>query len=56
MSRHWDEDLHGWIPAIMMRFLMRQILWRHSRNARDYIFPASKKLHTNVALLIKNSF
>ena len=36
MWRLWEEDLHGWIREIMTCcFWTRQILWQHSRNARD---------------------
>ena len=49
MSRHWEEDSHGWIRETTTCCLPRQILCLHSRNARAYISPALRRSRTSAA-------
>ena len=50
-----EEALHGWIPAIMMPFWMRQILWRLSRRDRVCTFPVLKRSLSSEDSLTKSS-
>ena len=48
--------LHGLTRVITTLFWMRLILWRLSRSVRACTFPASRRLHTAEASLIRSSF